>query len=519
MPGASSMRGVTGFRVARRRQRRARAAAPRPRRRPPARAATRSRSSAPSGRTASGSSSTSSSSAPGAARRTADGNDGLTNPASLAANIPVEVAESEFPIVVERYGLVPDSGGAGLHRGGLAIERVWRCLTPRTSLIVRSDRAEHAAVRPRGRRPGRARRATCSLHPDGSEEMLPPMFSIEIERGRRLRPPDGGRRRLGRPARARPGRGRRRRPEREGQPRGGAGALRGRDPVKITAVTATPIALPLEQPFHWRSGVQAGVNLVLFAVETDEGVTGYGESICEDPAAVESYGRADGARVRRPLARRHRGDPRRALARRPLARRPPLLAPDPERDRAACWDALGKGLGVPASTFLGGRVHDEVDFMAFPQGDTAEELAREAAALAAEGHRVVYIKVGRAQRDDARGRRRRARRDRAGAAPARRPERGAGTCRARSTRSGGSRSSTSTGSSSRCAAGNVAGLAGCGARSRRRSPPTRPCTRPPSSAPCSSRRRRTRSCSAATSRAASGGGGRWRTSPSRTGSR
>ena len=27
-----------------------------------------------------------------------DGNDGLTNPASLAANIPVEVAESEFPI-------------------------------------------------------------------------------------------------------------------------------------------------------------------------------------------------------------------------------------------------------------------------------------------------------------------------------------------------------------------------------------------------------------------------------------
>src|SRR5262249_27654548 len=42
-----------------------------------------------------------------------DGNDGLTNPASLAANIPVEVAEAEFPIHIERYGLVPDSGGAG----------------------------------------------------------------------------------------------------------------------------------------------------------------------------------------------------------------------------------------------------------------------------------------------------------------------------------------------------------------------------------------------------------------------
>src|SRR5258705_13283780 len=70
-----------------------------------------------------------------------DGNDGLTNPASLAANIPVEGAEAEFPIRIERYGLVPDSGGEGRHRGGLAVERGWRCLTPDTTLIVRSDAA------------------------------------------------------------------------------------------------------------------------------------------------------------------------------------------------------------------------------------------------------------------------------------------------------------------------------------------------------------------------------------------
>jgi N-methylhydantoinase B len=112
----------------------------------------------------------------------ADGNDGLTNPASLAANIPVEVAESEYPIVVERYGLVPDSGGAGLHRGGLAIERVWRCLTPRTSLIVRSDRAKHAPYGLAGGGPG-ALSANVLLHPDGSREVLPPMFSIEIDDG------------------------------------------------------------------------------------------------------------------------------------------------------------------------------------------------------------------------------------------------------------------------------------------------------------------------------------------------
>ena len=112
----------------------------------------------------------------------ADGNDGLTNPASVAANIPVEVAESEFPIRIERYGLVPDSGGAGKHRGGLAVERAWRCLTPDTSLIVRSDRAAHPPYGLQGGQPG-ATSVNVLVHPDGSEETLPPMFSITIGEG------------------------------------------------------------------------------------------------------------------------------------------------------------------------------------------------------------------------------------------------------------------------------------------------------------------------------------------------
>ena len=111
-----------------------------------------------------------------------DGNDGLTNPASLAANIPVEVAESEFPIVVERYGLVPDSGGAGRHRGGLAVERVWRCLTPSTSLIVRSDRVAHPPYGLAGGEPG-ATAANALRRPGRAVEELPGMFSIVIGEG------------------------------------------------------------------------------------------------------------------------------------------------------------------------------------------------------------------------------------------------------------------------------------------------------------------------------------------------
>ena len=47
-------------------------------------------------------------------------NDGDTH------NSPNEQVESKFPIVVERYALVPGSGGPGRHRGGLGVERVVR---------------------------------------------------------------------------------------------------------------------------------------------------------------------------------------------------------------------------------------------------------------------------------------------------------------------------------------------------------------------------------------------------------
>jgi N-methylhydantoinase B len=111
------------------------------------------------------------------ARPTSDGNDGLSNPCATAANIPVEVAESEFPILIERYGLVPDSGGAGRYRGGLAIERAWRSLTPETSLQVRSDRQRH---RPYGLAGGGEGAPSANLV---AGEPFPPMFSTTIGAG------------------------------------------------------------------------------------------------------------------------------------------------------------------------------------------------------------------------------------------------------------------------------------------------------------------------------------------------
>jgi N-methylhydantoinase B len=67
-------------------------------------------------------------------------NDGDTH------NSPNEQAEFKFPIVVERYALVPDSGGAGRRRGGLGVERVVRA---RGSMVV-NNQSERAHCRPWG---------------------------------------------------------------------------------------------------------------------------------------------------------------------------------------------------------------------------------------------------------------------------------------------------------------------------------------------------------------------------------
>ena len=115
-------------------------------------------------------------------RPVADGNDGLANPCASIANIPVELAESDWPIMIDRYGLVPDSGGAGRYRGGLAIERVWRVLVPRTAVHVRSDRQVH---RPYGLAGGLEGGASSSLlrRADGSLEQMPPMFVADLHQG------------------------------------------------------------------------------------------------------------------------------------------------------------------------------------------------------------------------------------------------------------------------------------------------------------------------------------------------
>jgi N-methylhydantoinase B len=128
------------------------------------------------------------------ARPDRDGNDGLCNIASIASNIPIEQAEVEYPVRIDRYGYVTDSGGAGRYRGGLAIEREWTLLAPEAHLAIRSDRRDHL---PYGLQQGGPGQGSINIlhHADGRQpEVLPTMISTSMRCGERIyhRQPGGG---------------------------------------------------------------------------------------------------------------------------------------------------------------------------------------------------------------------------------------------------------------------------------------------------------------------------------------
>jgi N-methylhydantoinase B len=84
----------------------------------------------------------------------ADGSDGQDSHLPRFMNTPVEAVEQRFPIRIERYELVPDSGGAGKFRGSLALRRDIRVLTGPVSFARYADRHTIAPQGLFGGKPG-----------------------------------------------------------------------------------------------------------------------------------------------------------------------------------------------------------------------------------------------------------------------------------------------------------------------------------------------------------------------------
>jgi N-methylhydantoinase B len=75
------------------------------------------------------------------ARPVKDGINAVASTVSNMMNTPIEILEMSFPLRVEEYSLVPDSGGAGTFRGGLGVRRVWQVLGHQAQAAVCCERS------------------------------------------------------------------------------------------------------------------------------------------------------------------------------------------------------------------------------------------------------------------------------------------------------------------------------------------------------------------------------------------
>jgi N-methylhydantoinase B len=114
-----------------------------------------------------------------------NGIDGCASIVANTANNPVEVVELEHPVQILRYGFLPDTGGPGRHRGGLAMIREYRFTEEEGILQIRSDRHRFQPYGLAGGKPGASSRNI--LNPDGEARLLPSKTLMTLRRGDVLR--------------------------------------------------------------------------------------------------------------------------------------------------------------------------------------------------------------------------------------------------------------------------------------------------------------------------------------------
>jgi len=108
------------------------------------------------------------------------GHDGVTATATHLSNLhttPIEILESEFPCRITRFALVPDSGGPGRWRGGLAMQREYELLEAAT-VVRRFNKTRFPPQGLTGGRPGARARFVVRI---GSQQEFETKASAKIE--------------------------------------------------------------------------------------------------------------------------------------------------------------------------------------------------------------------------------------------------------------------------------------------------------------------------------------------------
>lgn len=167
--------------------------------------------------------------------------------------------------------------------------------------------------------------------------------------------------------------------------------------MKIVRIFAHRVELPLhEGTYKWSGGKSVSVfDSTIIGIETDAGVTGYGEVCPLGPFYLPAY--ADGVRA----GLKELG--------------PHLIGWDPceiskinhRMDAAlkghpyvksgidiACWDILGKVTGQSVATLLGGHFGEKVRLYRAISQESPEQMAKKVAGYKSEGYTRFQLKVG-----------------------------------------------------------------------------------------------------------------------------
>jgi L-alanine-DL-glutamate epimerase-like enolase superfamily enzyme len=167
--------------------------------------------------------------------------------------------------------------------------------------------------------------------------------------------------------------------------------------MKITAIRVYQVDLPLhEGSYKWSGGNSVSVfDSTVVAVETNEGITGWGEICPLGPAYLPAYARGARAGITE-LAPQLLGlDPRELgiLNERMDA----AMRGHPYVKSAidmACWDILGQAAGQSVATLMGGHVGADFALYRAISQDTPARMASRIAEYRKEGYRKFQLKVG-----------------------------------------------------------------------------------------------------------------------------
>jgi L-alanine-DL-glutamate epimerase-like enolase superfamily enzyme len=163
--------------------------------------------------------------------------------------------------------------------------------------------------------------------------------------------------------------------------------------MKINKISHWMVRIPLTESIAWASGARTGATRLVTKIETDEGVVGWGETIC----LIETV-RAVFERVVAPLAVGYDVSQVERFGRHVLGagyyhhKRAAVMAT--AAMEMAMWDALGKAAGQPLHVLWGGLWRDRVPASAYLFLSDPGKCADKAAWFLDQGYTTFKAKIG-----------------------------------------------------------------------------------------------------------------------------